>query len=63
MLRGIYGIAPMVVFQFLAQPTAIHRVPEPQRSLSELRGTLPGVSGELSSADYVRQLRTGEHRG
>ena len=47
----------------LAQPTVIHPVPEPERPLSELRGTLPGVSGELSSADYVRQLRTGEHRG
>ena len=48
---------------YLDQPTAINPVPEPQRSLAELRGTLPGISGELSSADYVRQLRAGEHRG
>ncbi len=47
----------------LSQPTAIDRVSEPQRSLPELRGTLPGISGELSSADYVRQLRTGEYGG
>ena len=47
----------------LAEPTAINLVPEPQRSIGELRGTLPGISGELSSADYVRQLRTEEHRG
>ena len=47
----------------LAQPTAIRQVPEPQRSLADLRGSLPGISGELSSADYIRQLRTGEHNG
>ena len=44
----------------LTQPTAINMVAEPKRSLAELRGTLPGISGELSSVDYVRQLRTGE---
>ena len=47
----------------LVQPTAINPVQEPQRSLVELRGALRGISGELSSADYVRQLRTGEQRG
>ena len=47
----------------LTQPTEINLVTEPKRSLAELRGTLPGISGELSSADYVRQLRTGAHRG
>ena len=47
----------------LAQPTAINVVPEPQRSLAELRGTLPGISGGLSSSDYIRQLRIGEHGG
>ncbi len=48
----------------LTEPTAINPVPEPQRkSLTEFRGVIPGISGELSSADYVRQLRTGEHRG
>ena len=44
----------------LSQPTAIELVPDPKRSLAELRGTLPGISGELSSADYVRHLRAGE---
>ena len=47
----------------LAEPTAINPVPEPNRSLTELCGALPGISGVLSSADYVRQLRTGEHSG
>ena len=47
----------------LAEPTAINPVPDPQRSLAELRGSLPGISGELSSADYIRQLRTREHHG
>ncbi len=47
----------------LAEPTAIEQVPEPQRSLAELRGILPGISGELSSADYVRQLRAGKNGG
>ena len=47
----------------LIQPTAINPVHEPQRPILELRGTLRGISGELSSADYVRQLRTGEHSG
>ena len=47
----------------LAQATAIVPVREPQRPLVELRGSLPGISGVLSSADYVRQLRTGEHHG
>jgi hypothetical protein len=47
----------------LSQPTAINAVPEPQRSLAELRGSLPGISGELSSVDYIRQLRTGEVHG
>jgi hypothetical protein len=47
----------------LAEPTAINPVPEPKRSLTELCGALPGISGVLSSADYVRQLRTGEHSG
>ena len=47
----------------LTQPTGIDLVPEPRMSLVELRGTLPGISGELSSAEYVRQLRSGEHLG
>ena len=47
----------------LSQPTEINLVLEPQRSIADLRGALPGISGELSSADYIRQLRTGEHRG
>ena len=47
----------------LAEPIAINPVPEPEWSLMELRGALPGISRELSSADYVRQLRAGEHRG
>ena len=47
----------------LAQPTAINPVKSPQRSLADLRGSLIGISGELSSADYVRQLRTGEPSG
>ena len=47
----------------LTEPTAVNPIPEPHRSLSEFRGMLPGISGALSSADYVRQLRTVEGRG
>lgn len=47
----------------LSTPTSIHPVPEPKRPILALRGTLPGISGELSSADYVRQLRTGQAGG
>ena len=47
----------------LTRPTAINAVSEPQRSLFELRGSLPGISGELSSVDYVKQLRTEASRG
>ncbi|MDE2843465.1 MAG: hypothetical protein OXN21_08800 [Chloroflexota bacterium] len=47
----------------LAQPTAINAVSSPVRSIAEFRGALPGISGELSSAEYVRQLRTREHSG
>ena len=47
----------------LFQPTEINLVLEPQRSIADLRGALPGISGELSSAEYIRQLRSGEHRG
>ena len=47
----------------LALPTSISPVPEPQRSLADFRGALPGISGELSSADYIRQLRSGDYSG
>ena len=47
----------------LSESTSINAVPEPARSLSELRGSIPGISGNLSSADYIRQLRTGDVSG
>ena len=47
----------------LAEPTEINLVPESELSLNELLGALPGISGELSSADYIRQLRAGENFG
>ena len=47
----------------LTEPTSITLVPEPRRTIAELRGALLGISGDLSSADYIRQLRTGESSG
>lgn len=47
----------------LSEPISIQSVPEPKRSLLELRGALPGISGGLSSFDYVKQLRAGQSGG
>ena len=43
----------------MAEPSSINPVPEPRRTIIEFRGALPGISGELSSADYIKQLRAG----
>ena len=43
----------------VAEPSSINPVPEPRRTIIEFRGALPGISGELSSADYIKQLRAG----
>jgi hypothetical protein len=44
----------------LSSATSIEAVPEPRRKIAEFRGALPGISGQLSSMDYLRQVRTGE---
>jgi hypothetical protein len=42
----------------LSQPTALERVPEPkEQDISVYRGALPGITGGMSSYEYVRQLR------
>jgi transposase-like protein len=44
----------------LSQPTSLERVPEPkQRDVGVYRGMLPGISGGLSSYEYIRRLREG----
>ena len=63
MVEGNLRYRPDGSVSALTQPTAIDLVPDPKRSLAELRGALPGISGELSSAEYVRELRTGEPIG
>lgn len=41
-----------------SRPTAIERVPSPeQEDLGAYRGSMPGISGGLSSYEYVRQMR------
>ena len=61
--EGTLRYRPNGTVSLLTEPTALNPIPEPQRSISELRGALPGISGVLSSVDYVRQLRTVEDRG
>lgn len=42
----------------LSQPTSLEIVPEPkQQDISAYRGSLAGITGGMSSYDYVRQLR------
>ena len=42
----------------VSQPTAIQKMDAPkQEDISVYRGSLPGISGGLSSYEYVRQLR------
>jgi hypothetical protein len=42
----------------LSQPTSIERVPIPkQEDISVYRGSLSGITGGMSSYEYVRQLR------
>lgn len=43
-----------------SQPTAIERVPDAeQEDLMAYRGSMPGISGGMSSYEYVRQMREG----
>ena len=45
----------------LADPTSLDPVPEPeQEDITSYRGTMPGITGELSSYEYVRQIREAE---
>lgn len=42
----------------LSQPISLERVPESrQQDVSVYRGSLPGITGGMSSYEYVRQLR------
>lgn len=41
----------------LSKPTSIEVVPEPESEISALRGTVRGMTGELSTYEYVQQLR------
>ena len=43
----------------ISDPITIDMADEPKRSLTEFRGLLPGISGELSSSDFIKQLRQG----
>ena len=63
MVEGNLRYRPDGSVSALTRPTSIDAVSEPQRSLFELRGSLQGISGQLSSAEYVRQQRTEASRG
>lgn len=39
--------------------TSLKIVPQPQRSVEELRGAIPDLTGDMSTAEYLRELRTG----
>ena len=41
----------------LSRPTSIEPVPEPQSKISALRGAVRGMTGDLSTHDYVQNLR------
>jgi hypothetical protein len=42
----------------LSSPTSLERVPEPEQiDITSYRGTMPGITGGLSSYEYVRQMR------
>ena len=42
----------------LSEPTSLEKVPDPkQQDILAYRGSMPGISGGLSSYEYVRQLR------
>ncbi len=41
----------------LSKPTSMEIVPEPKSEISVLRGTVRGMTGELSTYEYVQQLR------
>lgn len=58
--EGLVRYRPDGTISSLSEPISIQPVPEPRRTIAELRGTLPGISGNLSSVDYIRQIRTGE---
>ena len=63
MAEGHLRYRPDGTISSLTEPTSINQVPEPTRSISSLRGTLPGISGDLSSVDYIRLMRSGTSRG
>ncbi len=42
----------------LTNPTSLEPVPDPQQAdITAYRGTMPGITGGLSSYEYVRQMR------
>lgn len=43
----------------LSNPTEIKPVPDPTYKISEFRGAIPGISGNLSSYEYIRAMREG----
>ncbi|MBI2165559.1 MAG: hypothetical protein HYU29_04050 [Chloroflexi bacterium] len=45
----------------LTNPTSLERVPDPEQAdITTYRGTMPGITGGLSSYEYVRQMREGK---
>ena len=41
----------------LSKPTSVEVVPLPQSDILSLRGSIKGMTGDLSTYDYVRELR------
>lgn len=61
--EGLIRYRPDGTITSLSEPTSIEAVPEPKRAVADFRGMLPAISGGLSSADYIRQMRTGDANG
>lgn len=68
-LRGRVVVNGMVKYRSDGRPvsirdiTAIDPVPDPTYSIQDLRGTVPNITGDVPSGEFVRRLRDpdGEH--
>jgi len=58
-IRGVLKRKTSAAHPYAAEATAIEIFPDEEElpTLSQLRGIEPGLTGELSSEDYVRRLR------
>jgi hypothetical protein len=63
-VEGYLHYRPNGSARSLTDPKSIRKVPAPDHpSILDLRGSLPGLSGDMSSVEYIRRLRDGERGG